>query len=155
MERMLLGHVAVDSGRLLFADPLNLDAEWLSERDLHRLHIWGPDAAELTTTMRSAADVADAHRKGDHWVLTPAEGQMVETLHERAEVLSGEMGWETRLTYPYRTTAELAAEETELPFLDGRPHLAVASDVAEGVLPVYLVLEAGVPVRLEVGLRRD
>ena len=105
--------------------------------------------------MRSAADVADASREGGHWIVTPAEGQMVETLHERAEMLSGEMGWDVRLTYPYRTSAELASEEAELPFLDGRPHLGVVADTGDGLLPVYLVLESGTPVRVEVGLRPD
>ena len=155
MERRLLGHVAVESNRVVVSDPAHIDVEWLREPDLHHLHVWGPDAAELVTTMRSPADIADARREGDHWVLTPAEGQMVETLHERALMLSGEMGWDVRFTYPYRTGAELAAERTELDFLDGRPHLAVAADAPEGLLPVYLVLEDGVPVRLEVGLTPD
>jgi glycine cleavage system aminomethyltransferase T len=154
-ERILLGHVLVESGRVVVADPADVEAEWLREADLHRLHIWGPNAAELVMAMRSASDVAEARREGEHWILTPAEGQMVETLHERAEALSGEMGWETRLTYPYRTGAELAAEQGELGFLDGRAHLAVAAGAAEGLLPVYLVLEAGDPLRLEVGLRPD
>ena len=154
-ERLLLGHVAVVSGRLVVSDPTHLDAEWLREPDLHQLHIWGPDARRLAEAMSEAPDVAGSRREGDHWVLRPAEGQMVETLHQRAELLSGEMGWDVRLTYPYRTGAELAAEATVLSFLDGRPHLAVATDAPDGVLPVYLVLEAGVPVRLEVGLRPD
>lgn len=152
-ERILLGHVAVESGRVVVADPAHLEGDWLREPDLHRLHIWGPDATRLVLAMRSAPDVAEARREGDHWVLTPAEGQMVETLHERAEVLSGELGFETRLTYPYRTGAEVAAEERLVAFLDGRPHLAVAADAAEGLLPVYLVLEEGAPLRLEVALR--
>jgi hypothetical protein len=155
MTRVLLGHVNVASGRIAIADPAFLDADWLREADLHRLHIWGPDATELVMAMRSASDVSDARREGDHWVLTPAEGQMVEALQERAEALSGEMAWDIRIAYPYRTGSEIAAEQDEISFLDGRPHLAVATDSAEGLLPVYLVLEAGVPARLEVGLRPD
>jgi hypothetical protein len=154
-ERVLLGHVSVGSGRIVVADPAHLDADWLREADLHRLHVGGPDATALVIAMRSATDVADARREADHWVLTPAEGQMVETLQERAEVLSGEMAWDVRISYPYRTASELAADEDEISFVDGRPHLAVATGSAEGLLPVYLVLEAGVPTRLEVGLRPD
>ena len=154
-QRVLLGHVSIESGRLAIADPAHLERDWLREPDLHRLHVWGPGATELVMSMRSAADVAEARREGEHWVLTPAEGQMVETLQQRAELLSGEMGLDTRLTYPYRTGAELAAEQAEVGFIDGRPHLAVAADSAQGLLPVFLVLESGVPVSLEVGLRPD
>jgi hypothetical protein len=156
-ERVLVGHVAVESGRLVLLDPARLDGQWPLEQDLHRLHVWGPDADHLVAAVTARSGVADAQRdRGGHWILTPEEGQMVESLQERAELLRAETGWDVRFSYPYRTGAELAAEQDQLNFLDGTSGLAVAASTGrEGVFAVYAVLEDGVPIRLEVALSPD
>ena len=153
-ERVLLGHVAVDSGRLVVVDPSYLDGRWLREEDLHRLHVWGPEAQRLVEAMTAADDVAGAYQQEpDHWVVTPREGQLVESLQQRAELLSAETAWDVEFSYPYRTSAEIAADENQVMFLEGRPGLAVAvSTAAPGLFPVYAIVENGVAVRLEVAL---
>lgn len=154
-ERILLGHLAVSSGRLVILDPVRFNGDWPLEADLHRLHVWGPNSDLLVAAIRNGGGVANGERdESGHWILTPEEGQPVEGLQERAELLRSETGWEARVTYPYRTGAELAAELDEIAFVDGRPGLAVAAGVGvEGLLPVYAVLERGKPVRLEIELK--
>jgi hypothetical protein len=156
-ERVLVGRVAVESGRLVFVDPARFDGQWPLESDLHRLHVWGPNSDLLVAAIRTGGGVADGERdESGHWVLTPDAGQPVEGLQERAELLRSETGWEATVRYLYRTGAEMAAEQDQLTFFDGRPGLAVSAAVGrEGLFPVYAVLERGVPVRLEVVLNPE
>jgi hypothetical protein len=153
-KRVLVGHVAVESGRLVLLDPARFDGQWPVESDLHRLHVWGPHSDLMVAAIRTGGGVADARRDEDgHWILTPEDGQPVEGLQERAELLRSETGWEVQASYPYRTGAEMAAEQDQIGFLDGSPGLAVVAPTGRsGLLPVYAVLEGGVPVRLEVSL---
>jgi hypothetical protein len=155
-KRVLVGHVAIESGRLVVVDPVRLDGrgQWPLEPDLHRLHVWGEDADLLVAAITARAGVADARRdESDHWVLTPEPTQPVEALQERAELLASETGWRVRFSYPYRTGAELAATQDQLTFVDGSPGLAVAAATGrDGLFPVYAVIESGEPVRLEVVL---
>lgn len=151
MRKVLLGHVGVDSGQLMVADPCYINSQWKQNGSVIGVKLWGQAHKEIYSFLKDKYPELEISQR-DHVIYVKttdvelakniyAEGSQY--AHIIGKVIVGNL--ETNSTYD-RICHVTQNEENQggsIPYVMGHEGFAVAfsSGLGDGFYPVYATIE--------------